>query len=236
MNDEQINKAAKVLWDYLQLHQAPNKSDAIFVLCSMDTRVAERGAELFKQGLGDYLIISGGCGKLTKDVFDKPEAQVFKDVAISKGVPAGKIIIEDKSTNTGENVRFTYNVLHQRDLSPHSFILVQKPYMERRAHATFMKQWPGREVEITVTSPQLPYDNYFNEACPKELVLNIMVGDMQRIKEYAEQGLQIKQDIPASVWDAYERLVSAGYSSHVNAVLKPNVCSARIWFEAEHFY
>ena len=215
MSDEQIDEDAKILWDYLQLHQNPTKSDAIFILCSMDTRVAERGAELFKQGLGDYLIISGGSGRLTKDVFDKPEAQIFKDIAVAKGVPVDKIIIEDESTNTGENVRFTYDLLLQKGFESHSFILVQKPYMERRTYATFMKQWPGSETQITVTSPKLAYADYFNEVCAKELVLNIMVGDMQRIKVYANRGLQIKQAIPANVWSAYERLVGAGYSSHL---------------------
>ena len=215
MNDERIDKDAKILWDYLQLHQTPTKSDAIFILCSMDTRVAERGAELFKQGLGDYLIISGGAGKLTKDIFDKSEAQTFKDIAVANGVPIDKIIAEDKSTNTGENVRFSYNLLLQKGLAPHSLILVQKPYMERRTYATFMKQWPGTDTKISVTSPQLAYADYFNQACPRELVLNVMVGDMQRIKEYANQGLQIRQDIPANAWRAYERLVSAGYSSHL---------------------
>jgi len=215
MNQSAIDKDALILWEYLQLHQPLRKSDAIFVLCSMDTRVASRAAELFKAGFGNYLLISGGSGKLTKDIFSKPEAQVFADIAKDAGVPNDKIIIEDKSTNTGENVRFTYNLLVKKALEPQSLILVQKPYMERRTYATFMKQWPGPLPKITVTSPQISYQDYFNHVCPRELVLNVMVGDMQRIKEYARLGLQIEQEIPDNVWQAYQRLVSAGFTSHL---------------------
>lgn len=42
-----------------------------------------------------------------------------------------------------------------------------------------------------------------------------MVGDLQRIKEYPIKGFQIQQEIPSNVWDAYEKLVSLGYTSHL---------------------
>ena len=46
-------------------------------------------------------------------------------------------------------------------------------------------------------------------------VISIMVGDLQRIRLYAEKGFQIHQDIPDDVWQAYEELVSAGYDRHL---------------------
>lgn len=212
---DKIDDDAKLIWDYHLLNQKLEKSDAIFVLCSMDTRVAERGAELYKRGYGDYVIISGGIGKFTKDVFNEPEAEIFREIMISNGVPADKILVENKSTNTGENIQFTCNLLLQKGLSPHSFILVQKPYMERRTYATFMKQWPGSEVRIFVTSPKINYEDYFDNINKKELVLNVMVGDLQRIREYPKLGYQIEQDIPPEVWKAYERMVAAGYTKHL---------------------
>ncbi len=215
MNNDKVNSDAKTVWNYLQLHQAIKKSDAIFVLCSMDTRVAEYAAKIFNLGLAEWLIISGGAGKLTKGIFNKPEAHIFSDIASALGVPAAKIILEDKSTNTGENIRFTYDLLQAKGLNLNSMILVQKPYMERRTYATFMKQWPGKFIDICITSPQLSYDEYPNDDCPRNLVLNVMVGDMQRIREYAKLGLQINQDIPDNVWQAYERLVQAGFTSHL---------------------
>ena len=81
---------AKMIWDYMSVNMKPKKADAIFVLCSHDIRVAERAAELFSQEYADWVIVSGGSGKLTKDIFDKPEAEVFRDVLVKNGVPSGR--------------------------------------------------------------------------------------------------------------------------------------------------
>ncbi|MEI8143375.1 MAG: YdcF family protein [Candidatus Berkelbacteria bacterium] len=209
-----IDVLAKTIWEYHHMHQMIKKADAIFVLCSHDKRVAERGAELYLKGFAPYIIFSGGVGKLTQDIFDKPEADLFAEIAIDLGVPKEQIIIENKSTNTGENVEFTKKILEKKKLDFDSFVLVQKPYMERRTYATFKKVWP--EKDFVVTSPQLSYDEYVsNGAILKQDIINIMVGDLQRIKEYPKLGFQIEQEIPEDVWKAYEQLVSMGYTSHL---------------------
>ena len=215
MTESDIDHYAQIVWDYMNLHEQPQKSDAIFCLCSHDTRVAIRAANLMNQGYGKLLIISGGSGKLTKDIFTEPEAIVFSKVAIEQGINPEKIVVEPNSTNTGENIRFTHRLLEEKGINLDSFVLVQKPYMERRTYATFMKQWPDSGTKITVTSPQLSYNEYISERIPKEAVINIMVGDLQRIKEYPKKGFQIEQAIPAEVWDAYEKLVSAGFNKHL---------------------
>ncbi len=76
--------------------------------------------------------------------------------------------------------------------------------MERRAYATFMKQWPERGVRVVVTSPQIPFEHYPNDEITAERLIHIMVGDLQRMKTYAERGFQIAQEIPEHVWRAYE--------------------------------
>lgn len=210
------DKFAKVLWDYLQLHEAPVKSDIIFCLCSHDLRVAERAAQLMLDGLGKYLVFSGGAGKLTRGVFDKSEAEIFADIARKMGVSYEKIITETKSTNTGENVRFTHDLLKERGIKADSILLVQKPYMERRTYATFKKQWPNPGADIHVTSPQVTYEEYIDSSVlSKEQILNVMVGDMQRIREYPKLGFQIEQEIPDDVWRAYEELVMLGFKKHL---------------------
>lgn len=93
-------------------------------------------------------------------------------------------------------------------------ILVQKPYMERRTYATFMKQWPGQEVQIFVTSPQLSFEEYITPEMPLEKVINIMVGDTQRIKEYPKKGFQIEQPMPEEVWNAVLTLIDMGYDGY----------------------
>ena len=75
---------------------------------------------------------------------------------------------------------------------------------------TFMK-----DKKLIVTSPQIAFDDYANEEIPPERVINIMVGDLQRIKIYPAKGFQVPQDIPAEVWQAYERLVALGFNKHL---------------------
>jgi len=216
MSEDQTDNYAKVLWDYLQLHENPVKSDIIFCLCSHDTRVAERAAQLMLTGLGKYLVFSGGVGKLTQGMFNKSEAEIFADIAKEIGVSSEKILIEGKSTNTGENVRFTYDLLREKGVKADTILLVQKPYMERRTYATFKKQWPDPDVTIQVTSPQISYEEYMSSGdISKDHILNVMVGDMQRIREYPKLGFQIEQEIPDDVWRAYEELVRLGFSKHL---------------------
>ena len=78
-----------------------------------------------------------------------------------------------------------------------------------------MKQWPGEPVEIFVTSPQLSFADYPNHEISQEQVINIMLGDLQRIRLYPPKGFQIHQDIPEEVWHAYEQLVQQGFTCHL---------------------
>lgn len=213
--NEDIDRNAKILWDYMLLHQELRPMDAIFALGSNDTRVAERSAELYLEGYAPLIIFSGKWGKSPS--LEKTEAEAFTEVALAKGVPREVILQEDEATNTGENILFTKRLLEQKGLSIRRFILVQKPYMERRTYATMRKQWP--EAECVVTSPQIPYDEYASEAhhADKERFLNVLTGDLWRIKEYPVQGFQIPQDIPEDVWTAYERLLDLGYTKFIPA-------------------
>jgi len=49
----EIDKSAKIIWDYMLMHQELKPMDAILALGSNDTRVAERAGELYAQVLKD---------------------------------------------------------------------------------------------------------------------------------------------------------------------------------------
>jgi uncharacterized SAM-binding protein YcdF (DUF218 family) len=215
--DAQIQSLAETLWDYHLMKQQVAKADAIMVLCSHDERVAERGAQLFLDGFAPLIIFSGGHGAITRQLWQEPEAERFARIAMNLNVPRESILIEAESTNTGENIAFTKRLLAEKGLDPHRFIVVQKPYMERRSYATFRKLWP--EKEVIVTSPQVSFRSYLAEYANRALsvadVVSIMVGDLQRIKIYPARGYQIEQEIPEHVWHAFERLVRAGYDKYL---------------------
>jgi uncharacterized SAM-binding protein YcdF (DUF218 family) len=216
--DERLRPLVERIWRYHQLDHALSHAEAIVVLCSHDTVVAERAAQLFLEGWAPWLVFSGGLGTITRTLWREPEAERFAQLAVGRGVPADRILTERESTNTGENVRFTRRLLEHRGLGQlRRFIVVQKPYMERRAYATFRKVWP--EAEVVVTSPRATLDEYLarstHESFTADDVISVMVGDLQRIRLYPEQGFQIPQEIPGDVWDAFTALVAAGFDRHL---------------------
>ena len=215
--EPRIRALAEKLWNYHRLNHSLTKADAILVLCSHDTVVAERGAELYLQGWAPLLIFAGGQGAITKALWQEPEAELFARIAVRMGVPEERILTETRSTNTGENVQFTRALLAEKQIDPQKFIVVQKPYMERRSYATFKRWWP--EKDIVVTSPPSSLDDYLkkysNTTLTPDDVISIMVGDLQRIREYPAKGFQIHQDIPDDVWDAFTELLAAGYDRHL---------------------
>ncbi|MEO7120784.1 MAG: YdcF family protein [Ginsengibacter sp.] len=213
MLSPEIISWAHILWDYHHMNHTLEKSDCILALGSHDLRVAERAAQLYLEGWAPFIIMSGGLGNLTKETWTQPEADQFAAIAIKNGVPEKNIFIENQSTNTGENILFTQKLLKEKKLNPQSFIVVQKPYMERRAYATFKKHWP--EKFLLLTSPQLSFEDYITENITIEMAINIMTGDLQRIRYYPEKGFQVYQEIPGNVWNAYEKLVEAGFNRHL---------------------
>jgi uncharacterized SAM-binding protein YcdF (DUF218 family) len=213
---KEVDRLAKIVWDYHHVNQKLKKADVIFVLCSFDKSVGEYGADLFLKGYAPFMIFSGGVAHnndLLKTGWDKPEAEILSEVAISKGVPKDKILLETQATNTEENILNVKKLLEKKGVNFSSFILVQKPYMERRTYATFKKRWG--EKDFVVTSPPVSYEEYMSGEISKEKTINIMVGDVQRIKIYPEKGFQIYQEIPKEVWEAYNKLVEMGYDKHL---------------------
>ena len=215
--EEAARKLAKIVWDYHHLGHCLKRTDAILVFGSHDYAVAEWAAKLFLEQYAPLIVISGGFGTITRKLRADTEAREFANIAMQAGVPEESILLEEYASNTGENVLFTKALLEERGLSLDKFILVQKPYMERRTFATFKKLWPGKEI-ILSSSPE-SLDQYLARYASAELdpdfVVSIMVGDLQRIREYPARGYQIEQDIPDFVWQAYEELVGLGYTRHL---------------------
>ena len=197
----------ETLWDYMQLKHELKPADCLFVMCSNDVRVAEHAAKLYHQKLAPLIVFSGGEGRFTDGLFEKSEAETFAEIAKLSGVPSEAILLETKSTNSGENVRFTEQRLKEEGKQCSSFILVQKPFMERRAIATFEKQWQSPYTQLQVSSAALPFFEYINEDMPLMMVLEALIEDFSRVKSYPEKGFQTEQNIPQQVESSYQALL-----------------------------
>jgi len=210
-------KNAQLLWDYLRFDYPLRNADVIIGLGSSDIRTAEWCAELYHDGYAPRILFTGGRGRLTRDTFTENEADVYARRAMELRVPEMAILKEDRATNTGENITYAHRLMKEKGINARSLIIVTKPYMLRRAYATFMKQWPSAvKPDVQCSGLDISFEDYCkDEKYPFDYVTNVMVGDLQRIREYPKLGFQIEQEVPESVIGAYDALVARGYTKHL---------------------
>lgn len=207
----------QTIWDYLCLHEEPRKADIIVGFGNFNTDIAARAAELYLKGYAPKILFTGGLGRNTEGLLSESEAMRFKRTAVACGVPEEDIILEDKSTNTRENIEFTREKLNELGL-PHSHILgVHQPFMERRIVSAMGVYWP--EQSFSVTCPQVTIPEYLRRAreqgISENASISVIVGDFQRIELYAKLGYQLPQYIPDEAWEAFHALVAMGYDKQL---------------------
>lgn len=200
---------AQRIWNYLRVDDALAPADSIVIFGGNDTRVAEWGATVFLRGLAPIIVCCGAYGKGTAD-WTTPEAEAFREVCETKGVPPDKILIESRSTNTGENIAFVRQLLQERGIVQTRIVAVHKPYGGRRILATLQKQWP--DVTPIVTSPPIGFRDYPTEQISERHLISRMVGEVQRLLTYAAKGHVVAQEVPDEVLQAYEMLRDRGYT------------------------
>jgi uncharacterized SAM-binding protein YcdF (DUF218 family) len=139
----------------LKLSAPPTKADAIVVFAGGVGESGRAGGgaqerlrqaiDLYKAGYAPDLVLSSGY------VYSFREAESMRALAIDKGVPASVIVLEERATNTYQNVRFVDEIL--RDHHWRRILLVSSPYHMRRALMVWRKQAPDIEV-VPAPSPQ----------------------------------------------------------------------------------
>jgi uncharacterized SAM-binding protein YcdF (DUF218 family) len=209
-SDEQL---AQILWDYHYLGQQPKQADVIVALGSDEVRIASYCAQLYKNNIAPVIVFTGNLGNFTRGIFQATEARTFAQLAQKEGVPEAAIILEERSTNTGQNIRFTRQLLADMGKQVASIVVVTKPNTQRRVYATIKKDWS--EVDAVVVSPPLTFAMQPTAMRDQQDIINEMVGDIQRMQLYPKLGYQIEQEIPQEVLDAYHELLARGYTEHL---------------------
>ena len=191
-------------------------AEVMLVLGTNDLRVAEHAAELYRDGLARHVVCTGGVAHqhdMLATGWTEPEAVVFARVLEERGVPAARILLETEAQNTAQNVGFSRRLLAGKGIAPRNVIIAVKPFMQRRALATAAVEWP--EVPVSVSSWQSTFDEYLTPTLDAGKIINIMMGDLQRIWIYARRGWSAPQKMPPEVLDAYEQLKAAGFTRHL---------------------
>jgi uncharacterized SAM-binding protein YcdF (DUF218 family) len=203
----------ETLWAYHDLGHQPRPCDVGIGLGSHDLGVATHTAELYHQGMFPRIVFTGANAPTTIQRFPRGEAVHYREHAITLGVPAEVIMTETEATNTSENLTYSRRVLDEAGVRPTSVMLITRPYQQRRAYATCRKVWP--EVQVVCASRPLPLDDYIASIGDVDRIINMLVGDTQRITEYARRGFAVEQRMPDEVNAAYQRLVAAGYTTRL---------------------
>jgi uncharacterized SAM-binding protein YcdF (DUF218 family) len=110
---------------------------------------------LWRKGLFCWSIVSGGVTPGS----DVSECEIIRDAMIARGIPAEKILREDRAMNTGENVIFSLPVIDAALglKNIRSVICLGNTWTARRYPMTLHRHWP--EVEkmlVTVHSFATP--------------------------------------------------------------------------------
>ncbi len=213
-----MDENVKVLWDYLLINDKIEKVDCIFGLGSIDTGVAQRCAELYLNGYGDYIVFSGNRGKGTEGVISVTEAELFKQIAVQAGVPEDKIYLEKEATNTYENFLYSMKIIDENGLKCESMITVSKPYATRRVYQIAKLDMPN--CKVIVTSSKQRREEYLTFCkslgnFPEDDLINEIVGEISILQIAPKYKLQIKQEIPQNVIDSYKVLCEKGYTKYL---------------------
>jgi uncharacterized SAM-binding protein YcdF (DUF218 family)/glycosyltransferase involved in cell wall biosynthesis len=140
-----------LLWQIaapLKRSEPPRRADAIVVFAGGVGESGKAGGgaqermkqavDLYRAGWAPYMVLSSGY------VYSFREAESMRALAIDQGVPAGNIVLEQRATNTFENVTFVDEIL--KDHRWTSILLVSSPYHMRRALGVWHKVAPGIAV------------------------------------------------------------------------------------------
>lgn len=152
--------------------------------------LATHAAKLYHQGYFPLIVVSGGVKT------SKGEMEAFQmfDVLRKNGVPADAILIEDKATNTGENVTYTMDLLKAegkfKDIK--SVIGIGQIHGSRRFLMTLERHWP--EVLKMFTTP-----NYFpvsrEDWLQDKTLRRAVIREYRKIAPYKARGLIREVDI-----------------------------------------
>jgi len=143
------------------------------------------------------------------------------------GILAEKILIENASTNTGENVRFSLELLFQLASTPRTILVIQDPVLQRRTMLTL-----SLAVERLPERPQLFSHSAFvpllkvdamgqvllsspegKDAWELPRFVSLVLGEIERIRNdetrYGPkgQGFLPAVEIPVDVLSSYENVM-----------------------------
>lgn len=224
------------------------KADIVLVFGNSIPYTAELAAKLYNDGLCKKILFSGGVGHSTsilrenaklkyliQNIENKSEAVILAEIAKQYGnISVEDILIEEESSNSGENAIFSLELLEKQNISYNNVILIQDPLLQLRSFATLQHYLLGRKMNILSFSPFVPYldedfrFNNYNEICglwTLERYIELIIGEIPRLRDDKQgygpcgKGYIAHIDIPEEI-EEYYSLISKSFSSFSNRKLE----------------
>lgn len=218
MCDRDILDDAQLLFSYERVDDELEPRDVIIGFGNHSETIAKHAAALFHEGWANSILFTGGYGRITRHIWNMPEAERFAQIAVDLDVPRQSILLDTNASNTGENIKNSQRLLLENDLSDARAIVVELPFRGRRTRSALEIQWP--QLDFIMTSPRLSFSDYYHIYSAHGPIscddfISLLVGDIQRIIEYGARGWQTPQELPDEVFNAYRRLIERGFTSQM---------------------
>ncbi|HDR2623034.1 TPA: YdcF family protein [Enterobacter chuandaensis] len=193
--------------DLSATHQAP-AIDAVILAGNASIPTIDAACRIASQN-DVPLLISGGIGHSTPFLYEairnhpryhalpvtgRAEASILADVAREFWqIPGARVWVEDRSTNCGENARFSWEMLKERQLTSGRVLVVQDPTMQRRTMATFARvcrdepaspQWishPGFTPTLQNGTEGVEFIGDSAGLWPVDRYLSLVLGELPRL-------------------------------------------------------
>lgn len=233
----EIQKDLQVISDFLAHRNCDKNSmsnaDILVIAGNSMPTIAKYASVLYHEKIAPTLLVCGGIGHSTNLLYEnmekcgygkreqwhkKSEAECLRYVLETNGVEKKDILLEMKSTNTGENASYTKEVLVQREISITSMVLLQDPILQLRTYATFQKVFPSLNIRSyapfrpTIHKEGFPVKDEIEDVWDKQRFLSLLMGELQRVYDdqngYGPCGKNYMNhvDMPKEIYNAWQRV------------------------------
>ena len=172
------------------------KSEAIVCLTGDGLARVPRTAELFKDKLGKWIIVSGGYDN---PPFSLPAKKLKKEL-IKQGVSPKKIILEQDSQNTREQAKNVMEIVKKRKWK--KIILVASHFHQPRAFMTFLKAMKDARMKIFIFNAPAKELSWFNELPSGFSRFQLLGKELKKVNQYQKKGhlADLKEVIDYQKW------------------------------------
>lgn len=190
--------------------------DAVIGFGMFDLGLPRFCGDLYQQGAARLIVFTGGIGAGTGDL-GGPEADVWRD-ELSRSHPAisdDAVVVENRSTNTAENVAFTAEWLQQsrpefalgRGIT--RVLVVASPTRLRRVWLTIRRQQPSLELARCLPALDIDADVRLYAAQRIDYAAHL-AGELDRLVSYADRDWIVGEPLPDRIEAARAILRCAG--------------------------